>query len=257
MTKKAVAGDSDDLEALFDSIVSASDGGKEETAVTSSSSANRELTQSSVEKSSDEISPSDSVVNKLGQMTRKFHDTLHELGYGKDLEKVASFIPDARDRLSYVVTMTEKAAERVLNATEAAQPIVTKIEVDSQRLAREWQMLFDKQLDTEQFKNLVTQTHAFLVEIPKQTKVTNAHLTEIMMAQDFQDLTGQVIKKIVDVTQQMEKQLVELLVESSPPIANPDMHAGLLNGPVINASGRTDVVSNQNQVDDLLESMGF
>ena len=252
MTKKAVAGDSDDLEALFDSIVSASDGGEEETAVATSSSANRGLTQSG-----DESSPSDSVVNKLGQMTRKFHDTLHELGYGKDLEKVASFIPDARDRLSYVVTMTEKAAERVLNATEAAQPIVAKIEVDSQRLARQWQMLFDKQLDTEQFKNLVTQTHAFLIEIPKQTKVTNAYLTEIMMAQDFQDLTGQVIKKIVDVTQQMEKQLVELLVESSPPIANSDMHAGLLNGPVINSSGRTDVVTNQNQVDDLLESMGF
>ena len=252
MTKKAVAGDSDDLEALFDSIVSASDGGEGETGVTTSSSANRGLTQSG-----EESSPSDSVVNKLGQMTRKFHDTLHELGYGKDLEKVASFIPDARDRLSYVVTMTEKAAERVLNATEAAQPIVAKIEVDSQRLAREWQMLFDKQLDTEQFKNLVTQTHAFLVEIPKQTKVTNAYLTEIMMAQDFQDLTGQVIKKIVDVTQQMEKQLVELLVESSPPIANPDIHAGLLNGPVINSSGRTDVVTNQNQVDDLLESMGF
>ena len=252
MTKKAVAGDSDDLEALFDSIVSASDGGEEETGVTPSSSANRGLTQSG-----DETSPSDSVVNKLGQMTRKFHDTLHELGYDKDLEKAASFIPDARDRLGYVVTLTEKAAERVLNATEAAQPIVAKIEVDSQRLAREWQMLFDKQLDTEQFKNLVTQTHAFLIEIPKQTKVTNAYLTEIMMAQDFQDLTGQVIKKIVDVTQQMEKQLVELLVESSPPIANLDIHAGLLNGPVINSSGRTDVVTNQNQVDDLLESMGF
>ena len=252
MTKKAVAGDSDDLEALFDSIVSASDGGEEEIGVTTSPAAHRGLTQNG-----DESSPSESVVNKLGQMTRKFHDTLHELGYDKDLEKAASFIPDARDRLGYVVTLTEKAAERVLNATEAAQPIVAKIEVDSQRLAREWQMLFDKQLDTEQFKNLVTQTHAFLIEIPKQTKVTNAYLTEIMMAQDFQDLTGQVIKKIVDVTQQMEKQLVELLVESSPPIANPDIHAGLLNGPVINSSGRTDVVTNQNQVDDLLESMGF
>ncbi|MDQ3267870.1 MAG: protein phosphatase CheZ, partial [Pseudomonadota bacterium] len=91
----------------------------------------------------------------------------------------------------------------------------------------------------------------------KQAKATNVFLTEIMMAQDFQDLTGQVIKKIVEVTQNLEKQLVELLVESSPSVANPDPHAGLLNGPVINASGRTDVVTNQDQVDDLLESMGF
>lgn len=253
MTKKAVAEqDSDDLEALFDSIVSSNDVHEGEAGIATSHACNAE-TPGSVEESN----PSDKVINKLGQMTRKFHDTLHELGYNKDLEKVASFIPDARDRLSYVVTMTEKAAERVLNATEAAQPIMATIEADSQALAKDWQMLFDKQLDIEQFKKLVTQTRAFLVEVPKQAKATNAYLTEIMMAQDFQDLTGQVIKKIVDVTQQMEKQLVDLLVESAPPMANPDAHSGLLNGPVINPSRRTDVVSNQNQVDDLLESMGF
>lgn len=253
MTKKAVAGqDSDDLEALFDSIASASDGREGEAANIASPSDNKGLNQSA-----DAGIPSDNVVNKLGQMTRKFHDTLHELGYDKDLEKVASFIPDARDRLGYVVTMTQKAAERVLNATEAAQPIMTKVEADSQFLAKEWQLLFDKQLDIEKFKSLVTQTRAFLTEVPKQAKATNAYLTEIMMAQDFQDLTGQVIKKIVDVTQNLEKQLVALLVESSPPMDNPDAYAGLLNGPVINAAGRADVVTNQNQVDDLLESLGF
>jgi len=253
MTKKVLAGqDSDDLEALFDSIVSASDGREGEPANIASPSDNKGLDQSA-----GAGTPSNSVVNKIGQMTRKLHDTLHELGYDKDLEKVASFIPDARDRLGYVVTLTEKAAERVLNATEAAQPIMTKIEADSQLLAREWQLLFDKQLDIEKFKSLVTQTRAFLTEVPKQAKATNAYLTEIMMAQDFQDLTGQVIKKIVDVTQDLEKQLVDLLVENSPSMANHEVYAGLLNGPVINLSGRTDVVTNQDQVDDLLESMGF
>ncbi|CAH1205941.1 chemotaxis protein CheZ [Candidatus Nitrotoga sp. BS] len=252
MTKKAVAGqDEDDLEALFDSIVSASDDREGEVDDTTTPSGNGVLSQSE-----DESNSSGEVINKLGQMTRKFHDTLHELGYGKDLDKVSAFIPDTRDRLSYVVTMTQNAAERVLNATEAAQPIVAKMEVDSQQLAQEWQMLFDNKLDTEQFKKLATQTRAFLLEVPNQAKATNSYLTEIMMAQDFQDLTGQVIKKIVDVTQQMEKQLVELLVESLPS-SNTDKHAGLLNGPVINSEGRTDVVTNQNQVDDLLESMGF
>jgi chemotaxis protein CheZ len=253
MTKKAVGGqDSDDLEALFDSIASASDGREVEAANITSPSGNKGVNQSV-----DAGIPSENVVNKLGQMTRKLHDALHELGYDKDLEKVASFIPDSCDRLGYVITMTEKAAERVLNATEAAQPIMTKLDANAQLLAREWQMLFDKQLDIDQFKSLVTQTRAFLTEVPKQAKATNAYLTEIMMAQDFQDLAGQVIKKIVDVTQQLEKQLVELLVENSPSAANQDVHAGLLSDPVINASGRTDVVTNQDQVDDLLESMGF
>jgi chemotaxis protein CheZ len=102
---------------------------------------------------------------------------------------------------------------------------------------------------------LATLTHAYLVEVPKQTKNANAYLTEIMMAQDFQDLTGQVIKKVIEVTQQMEQELVTLLVENAPSTVKID--ASLLNGPVINAKGRTDVVTSQAQVDELLESLGF
>jgi len=236
------AQDSDDLEALFDSIVTAS---------------NTQEAAGKASSAGDESQSPDKVINKIGHMARSLHDTLHELGYDKNLERAASSIPDARDRLNYVATMTEKAAEKVLNATEAAQPVVEKIEVESQRLAREWQKLFDKQLDVEQFKNLARQTHAFLADVPKQTKATNAYLTEIMMAQDFQDLTGQVIKKVIAVTQQMEKQLLELLIENPPSTANPDAYAGMLGGPVINAAGRTDVVTSQDQVDELLASMGF
>jgi chemotaxis protein CheZ len=232
--------DSDELEALFDSIVSASN--EPETAPAADAAAG---------------APSDNVINKIGHMTRALHDSLRELGYDKNLEKAASTIPDARDRLNYVATLSQQAAEKVLNATDAAQPVVEKIEVDSKRLAGEWQKLLDRQLDVNQFKSLVKETHAFLADLPKQTKTTNAYLMEIMMAQDFQDLTGQVIKKIVDVTQQMEKQLVELLVEYPPSTANPDAYAGLLNGPVVNAAGRTDVVTSQDQVDELLESLGF
>lgn len=232
--------DSEELEALFDSIVAASN---DEAA--------------SAKPAGEGGSAADKVINKIGQMTRTLHDTLRELGYDKKLESAASTIPDARDRLNYIATLTEKAAERVLNATDAAQPVVEKIEIESQRLSREWQKLFDKQLDVGQFKSLALQTQAFLAEVPKQARVTNAYLTEIMMAQDFQDLTGQVIKKIVEVTQQMEKQLVDLLVENPLSTAHPSSCSGLLNGPVIRADGRSDVVTNQDQVDDLLESLGF
>jgi chemotaxis protein CheZ len=190
-------------------------------------------------------------------MARTLHNTLRELGLNKEIEKAASSIPDARDRLNYVANLTQQAAERVLNATEAAQPIMERMEVESHRLAGQWQMLFDKKLDVEQFKSLVTQTHAFLYEVPKQTKATNAYLMEIMMAQDFQDLTGQVIKKIIEVTTNMEQQLVALLLENAPAAVKAEYDTGLLNGPVINSQGRTDVVTSQDQVDDLLESLGF
>jgi len=101
------------------------------------------------------------------------------------------------------------------------------------------------------------QTHAFLEVIPRQTKATNAYLLEIMMAQDFQDLTGQVIKKIIEVTQQMEQQLLSLLLENALPTDKKIEYSGLLNGPVIKPVGRADVVTSQDQVDDLLESLGF
>lgn len=241
--KSAVTNDSDDLESLFDSIVSANKNGNEEK---SSAAATTSVSAEDVE---------GAVFNEIGHMTRALHDSLRELGYDKNLQKAASDIPDARDRLNYIASMTQAAAERVLNATEAAQPIVDKIESGAKNLAGEWQKLFDNKLDENQFKQLALNTHAYLMELPRQTRQTNAHLTEIMMAQDFQDLTGQVIKKVMDVTQNLEQQLLALLVHHAPPSVQLD--PGLLNGPVVNAAGRTDVVTSQAQVDDLLESLGF
>jgi len=263
MTKSAtVEKEADDLEALFDSIVSS---GEErspvaETGVLPMGAAIKNVGADShihAETQLNAATPTDPVINKIGQMTRVLHDSLRELGYDKKMQKATSAIPDARERLSYVAAMTQQAAERVLTATEIAQPIVGKIGDDSQRLAHEWQMLFDQKLSPEQLRELAIRTHTFLLDVPRQTRATNAQLTEIMMAQDFQDLTGQVIKKIVEVTQKMEQQLLELLVENAPPAADADAHSGLLNGPVINAKGRTDVVTSQDQVDDLLESLGF
>jgi chemotaxis protein CheZ len=235
--------DSDDLEALFDSIVAANVADESPKPAVALNAANEEHTGK--------------VINQIGQMARTLHDTLRELGLNKEIEKAASSIPDARDRLNYVATLTQQAAERVLNATDAAQPIQEKLEVEAHRLSHQWELLFQKKLDVNQFRDLVTQTHAYLYEVPKQTKATNAYLLDIMMAQDFQDLTGQVIKKIIEVTQHMEQQLLSMLLENAPPTVKAEFQTGLLNGPVINAKGRTDVLTNQDQVDDLLESLGF
>ena len=243
MSKKAaVNNDSDDLESLFDSIVSANQTGQAETP--------KATVSPLVADTGD-----DGVFKEIGHMTRALHDSLRELGFDKNLEKTAAAIPDARDRLNYIATMTQAAAERVLNATEATQPVVAKIESGAKTLAGEWQKLFDNKLDVSEFKQLALKTHAYLLEVPQHTKQANANLTEIMMAQDFQDLTGQVIKKVMDLTQTLEQQLLVLLVHNAP--ASVKIDASLLNGPVVNSAGRTDVVTTQAQVDDLLESLGF
>ena len=239
---KSANNDSDDLESLFDSIVAANKSAGQVKA------ADKTAAKSSVE-------VEDGVFKEIGHLTRSLHDSLRELGVDKKLQNAASTIPDTRDRLNYIANMTQAAAERVLNATEATQPVIDKIESGARKLSDDWQKLFDNKMDVEQFKQLAKQTHAYLNEVPKQTRQTSANLTEIMMAQDFQDLTGQVVKKVMEVTQNLEQQLLSLLVQTAPPTVKVD--PSLLNGPVINAEGRTDVVTSQAQVDELLESLGF
>jgi chemotaxis protein CheZ len=245
MSATMVAADAEDLEALFDSIIL-------------DNSARESATAPRAEAQGQEAGngPGD-VMMRIGQLTRTLHDAMRELGYDRLLEKTASAIPDARDRLDYVVKMTEQAAVRALNAIETAQPIQDRLGDEAGRLSAQWQKLFDKQLNVDEFKTLVAGTRDYLDDVPKQTRATNAQLLEIMMAQDFQDLTGQVIKKITALAQNMEQQLVHLLVDLVPAEMRSEIDAGLLNGPVINAAGRNDVVTDQNQVDDLLESLGF
>jgi chemotaxis protein CheZ len=241
------SGDNPELEALFDSIAYADVQPIEGEATV-------------VEESHEAAAPSGSaedVYSQIGHATRKLHDTLRELGYDKSLEDAASAMPDARERLTYIATLTEKAAERVLTATEKAKPIQEKIESAAAALGKQWQKVFDNQMGVDEFKQLAQQTRDFLNGLPAQTQATNAQLLEIMMAQDFQDLTGQVIKKVIALAQDLEVQLLQVLLASTPPEKRKNLSDDLLNGPVINAEGRSDVVTSQEQVDELLASLGF
>lgn len=246
-------GDSADLEALFDSIVM---GNSASTAEVQPATKQKEAVAAAPSGTSAE-GADESLFSQIGHLTRKLHDTLRELGYDKNLAKTVEAIPDTRERLNYIAAMTKQAAERALTATESAQPLQEKLEAGAVGLSAKWQLLFDNKLGLEEFKQLAMETRSYLKEVPSHTKATNAQLVEIMMAQDFQDLTGQVIKKIIDMAQQMENDMLQLLIATTPADKKSEMDAGLLNGPVINAEGRNDVVTSQTQVDDLLESLGF
>ena len=258
------SGDSDDLEALFDSIVKANNGGPATTTADAAPAAPPPavpVTSAPMDDMAafgnleDFPEPANSMFSKIGHLTRKLHDTLRELGYDKSLEEAASVIPDARERLAYISTLMEQAAERALTAVDAAMPLQDKLQSNTEELAARWQALFDKKLSVDEFKTLVTDTRGYFGTVQNHSKETSAQLLEIMMAQDFQDLTGQVIKKIITMAKDMEGHLLSFLVEFSSPNKRAD--TGLMNGPVISAEGRTDVVTSQEQVDDLLESLGF
>ena len=198
----------------------------------------------------------DEMLARVGQMTRTLHDSLRGLGFDKLIERAAHDIPDARDRLDYVAKMTEQAAQRVLNATEAAGPLQDKIGASAGDLSQKWQAIVDAPFSEHQCRELAAQTLQHLQETNAATGATKQHLLDIMMAQDFQDLTGQVIKRITELAHNLEQQLVQLLIDYAPPDVKRDAGAGLLNGPQINPGG-SDVVSDQGQVDDLLDSLGF
>ncbi|KUM02840.1 protein phosphatase CheZ [Chromobacterium subtsugae] len=242
-------GDSPELEALFESVARQQQDQEPPAAAPAGEETASKMFSS-------ETNPS-TMYEHIGQMTRKMHDALRDLGYDKSLERVAETIPDAKDRLAYIATLTENSAERVLNATDIAKPFQDNLERQAQALSERWEKLFANLLSVEEFKNLAAETRQYLKDVPSQTQATNTQLLEIVMAQDFQDLTGQVIKKMMGMVKILETELVSFLIEFSPDEKKGELNSSLLNGPVINPEGRTDVVNSQQQVDDLLESLGF
>lgn len=279
MSKKSKVdpmGDSDELQALFDSIAAdpfAAAGGGAEPAASilpvDESGDNDELQALFDAVAEQAVEPagggesvaaaSEGVVyNRLGQLARQVHDALRELGLDTTLHRAAEAVPDARQRLAYVARTTEQAASRVLNATDVAAPIQAELASGADALCARWDELYAGRLSPEAFRELSADTRAFLGAVGEGARGTGAQLHEIMMAQDFQDLTGQVIKRLVELTRTLETQLLQVLIEAAPAQAlEAEQATGLLNGPVIDAGGRSDVVQDQAQVDELLERLGF
>ncbi|RFP18596.1 MULTISPECIES: protein phosphatase CheZ [unclassified Duganella] len=202
------------------------------------------------------VEPNEEFLSRIGHMTRALHESLRGLGLDKLIEKAASDIPDARDRLDYVARLSEDAAQKVLNATDAASPLQDQIGGDAKQLSASWNGLLAAGASDEQWRALAQQTVAALDGASAGTSQTKAHLMDIMMAQDFQDLTGQVIKKVTSIAQNLEKQLVQMLIDFAPEQMKKEIDNGLLNGPQIDPT-RENVVADQEQVDDLLDSLGF
>ncbi|MBT0729457.1 protein phosphatase CheZ [Rosenbergiella nectarea] len=202
--------------------------------------------------------PMSDIIVRLGALTRMLRDSLQELGLEQAIADAADAIPDARGRLTYVVEMTTQAANRVLTCVEQAQPEQDQLKQQAEALQTRWDQWFEEPKSFDEAKALVMATREHLASIPVITGKTNQLLLEIMMAQDFQDLTGQVIKKMMHVVEQIETQLLMVLLDNIPDNArvSPTQKNSLLNGPQIDTTA-SGVIADQSQVDDLLDSLGF
>ncbi|MBW7903206.1 MAG: protein phosphatase CheZ [Rhodocyclaceae bacterium] len=196
--------------------------------------------------------------NRVGQIMRQLNDALRELGYDRLIERTAQSMPDTRDRLAYIASLTEQAASRVLNATDVAMPLQEELSAGARALGARWRELYANRLSVAEFRALADDTVAYLEQrVPAHTAATGEQLMNIILAQDFQDLTGQVIKKIVALAQGLETQLMTVLVDLLPEERRSAEVDGLLNGPAIGTAADGDAAVSQAQVDDLLNSLGF
>ena len=202
------------------------------------------------------------VHQSIGVLTRQLHDALHGLGLTDKVKGLAGEIPDAKSRLSYIARLTGEAAEKVLNRVDQAKAQHDHIASETRRIGA---------LIVKDPVGAVAKGHVmnFLTEVEKSTQQIDLHLTEIMMAQDFHDLTGQVIAKVVNLAANIEEQLVQLLIQTAPaeaavkapalaPASAPAAdYKPKLSGPAVNPEGNSEVVQGQSEVDALLASLGF
>ena len=190
------------------------------------------------------------VFQQLGLITRQLHDTLTQLGVMPKLQQAADGLPDARSRLSYIAQKTGDAANKVLNLVDQAKAEHHRISSETRRIAASIVADPVKAVASGAVMN-------FVGDVESSTERIDQHLTDIMMAQDFHDLTGQVVAKVVSLASELEDSLVKLLVQAAPPEQAQKVESSVLAGPVVSYEGRTDVVANQGEVDDLLASLGF
>ena len=190
------------------------------------------------------------VFQQLGSITRLLHDTMQQLGVMPKLQTAADGLPDARSRLTYIANKTTDAANKVLNSVDQAK-------VEHAHIAEATRAL-GQALVADPVRTVASgAVMNFVKDVEARTSSIDSHLTDIMMAQDFHDLTGQVVAKVVTLANDLEDSLVKLLVQVVPEGVREQVDPNVLNGPVVNPEGRTDVVSDQSEVDDLLASLGF
>ena len=205
------------------------------------------------------------VFYKVGELTRELHDAL--ISFQNDtrlIDMAGQDIPDAKERLNYVIEMTDKAANKTMDAVDSCLPIADKLIDSLDDITPKWQGLMNRDIAIGDFKKLCHQVDHLIKNSSENAVTLRASLTDILMAQDFQDLTGQMIGRVIDLVQEIESKLVTILTVCSKEDNSVQIKTKTnakkstkAEGPIINAEARDDVVNGQDDVDDLLSSLGF
>ncbi len=204
-----------------------------------------------------------SLYTELGKLTRELHDSLNGFQLDTRFTAIAnSEIPDAKERLNHVIEMTAKAADTTLEMIEDSLPICNDIEEKAVKLNEELKHFIKREMSADDFRGFLKSLNVFLDDSIKQNGKLKGKLNDVLMAQGFQDLTGQIIKRVIILVNEVEDKLVGIIK-----IAGAAMQAEeevveeedkiKAEGPHIASIDKGDFVSDQDEVDDLLSSLGF
>ncbi len=201
---------------------------------------------------------------EIGKLTRQLHDSMNNFNLDSRIEGIANAdIPDAKERLNYVIERTENAANKTMDAVESIFPSLDNIQAKIDKVMPQWKLLMSNEIDFPGFKELCHEIDELLTTTKTESTQMHRLMTDVLMAQDFQDLTGQVIRKVIDLVIEVEDSLIHMLTvfglnQTSDNDKNyaPKVGENLVEGPIIDTE-RDDVVADQDDVDDLLSSLGF
>ncbi len=195
---------------------------------------------------------------EVGRLTRELHEAINGFLLDPRINEMAQVdIPDASERLSYVITMTEKSANTTLGAVEAGLPLADDLGSRAREISAQWERFCNRELSVDDFRELSRDLGSFLTLATDRSKQLQGHLTDVLMAQDFQDLTGQIIRQVITLVHDVEDKLVQLVRISGSKLPEKQKDAKKLEGPVVPSIDQGDTVSGQDDVDDLLSSLGF
>lgn len=198
---------------------------------------------------------------ELGKLTREIHDSISAFGNDERIAELAKeAIPDAKERLNFIVTKTDEAAHRTMEEAEATMELVDQFSRRATDMHGRWSRLRNRELSKQEFVELNQDIDGFLVSIGTETQQINGKMTDIMLAQDYQDITGQMIKQVVSMVQEIEDKLVGLVTISGAwgqESTSKDSSGEIAEGPQLPTADKDKVATSQGDVDDLLASLGF
>ncbi|CBL45064.1 Chemotaxis phosphatase [gamma proteobacterium HdN1] len=209
---------------------------------------------------------------EVGKLTRSLHTAIQNFhvdsGFDASTLGEMSRMEDASERLNYVITLTERAANRTMDMVEETIPLSNSVGNRARELKPEWERLIRREMKPEEFRVLTHSVTSFLEQASKEASQIDDNLSNILLAQDYQDLTGQVIKKVITLVQEVQDNLVQLVkmagsvdqiagIEHAPFDPKPKENPVGAEGPIMNPEKRDDVVTGQDDVDALLSSLGF